>query len=115
MSERKKELLFILIFWLVGFLIPTILGLVLAISLKRTVFLESLYIIFGALILIFALYRSRKRDYADYRSSSKEKTDAEKESAKQFRNTQIALYVLGLFLFLCSFISFLIGKYALHF
>ena len=116
MTEKKKDFLFILIFGLVGFLLPTITGLILAFSLKRTVFLESLYIIFGALTLIVALYRSRKRDIANYGGASKkEQSEVEKENAKQFRITQIFLYGLGLFLFLCSLISFLIGKYALGF
>ena len=113
MDEKKKNRLIILIFSLIAILVPTITGLILSIVLRRTVFLEAFYIIFGVITLLFALFRSRYRDNKNYRSTQKVKEDKEEQSYKEFRNAQIILYSIGLFLLLCSVIAFLIGNYVL--
>ena len=114
MDENKSEKLFILIYGLVAFLIPTVTGLVLTIVLQRIVFLEAFYIIFGSLTLIFALYRSRKRDNRNYKKYKGNQMPEEKESDRVFRNTQIFLYALGVTLLASSVVAFLIGNYVFH-
>ena len=115
MDKSKKDKLFILIYELVSFLLPTAIALPLALVYQRTVFLESIYIIFGAITFLIALTRSWRRDTKSYKNYKGDKSDIEPEEVKEFRRFQIALYLTGLGLFLLSLISYLLGKYVLGF
>ena len=114
MDEHKKDRLFVLVFGLVMFLIPTTGGLILTILMQRIVFLEAFYIIFGVLTLIFALYRSRKRDNHNYKNYKDNEEPIEKENNRSFRNSQLVLYLFGVILLAASLVSFLIGNYVFH-
>ena len=111
MDDKKKNKLFILIFSLAAFLLPTIVGLILTLIMQRMVFLEAFYIIFGVITLLVALHRSRRRDTKNYKANHTMVEDKEKEEFKDYRKTQILLYCLGVFLLLCSLGAFLLGKY----
>ena len=114
MEDNKKERLFILIFCLSAVSIPTIVGLILTIILQRIVFLESLLIIFGVLVMLLALARSRRRDTKNYKQNNTIHEDHDNESYKEYRKMQLILYGVGLGLFLLSIVAFLFGTYVFH-
>ena len=114
MEDNKKERLFILIFCLSAVSVPTIAGMILTIVLQRIVFLESFYIIFGVLVMLLALARSRRRDTKNYKQNNTVHEDHQDESYKEYRKMQLILYGVGLGLFLLSVIAFLLGTYLFH-
>ena len=115
MSDEKKEKLSILIVILVATLLPTIAGVTLMLIFKRSVILESLYAIFGAGILIVALFRSWRRDSVNYRKDHTVVEDKETSAYKSYRNMQIALYITGAALLIMTGVIYVLGYFVFQF
>ena len=115
MTEEKKEKLFILIVVLVATLLPTIAGVTLMLIFQRSVILESLYAIFGAGILIVALFRSWRRDSVNYRKDHTVVEDKETSAYKSYRNMQIALYITGAALLIMTGVIYVLGYFVFQF
>ena len=115
MTEEKKEKLFILIVVLVATLLPTIAGVTLMLIFQRSVILESLYAIFGAGILIVALFRSWRRDSVNYRKDHTVVEDKNTSAYKSYRNMQIALYITGAALLIMTGVIYVLGYFVFQF
>lgn len=109
MNEGKKERTFILIFVLVSILLPTIVGVTLMLVFHRSVILESLYAIFGALILIIALFRSRARDSINIKKTHTVVEDTNTKEYKKYKNLQVTMYFTGAGLLVLTGIVYLLG------
>lgn len=109
MNDEKKERTFILIFVLVAVLLPTIVGVILMLVFQRSVILESLYAIFGSLILIVALFRSRARDSANIKKEHTVVEDHNTKEYKKYSRFQAVLYFTGAGLLVLTGIVYLLG------
>ena len=114
MEDKKKERLFILIFCICAVAIPLISGSILAAVFQRIVWLESFLIIFGVIVIILALARSRRRDTKNYKQNNTVHEDHQDESYREYRRLQIVLYIVGLSLFLLSAVAFILGDQVFH-
>ena len=114
MEDNKKERLFILIFCICAVGLPLIVGTILTIIFQRIVLLESSLIICGVLVILLALFRSRRRDSKNYKENKSVHEDHESESYLEYRRLQITLYIVGLSLIVLSVIAYILGELVFH-
>lgn len=108
--DKKEILKYTLVFFGVIVLIPLAVGLPLSLVFKTFVYLESLFIVFGAFGLLVVVFRSRRRDSRNYKNNKTIFEDKTTSEFKSYRLIQWILVGVSLFALLCSLFSFLIGN-----
>ena len=104
LNPKIKEVLI----YVVIILIPTILGVVLSLVFNKWIILESVYLIWGCVLVLVALFNSRRRDGKNLKKNRTIVEDKNTKEYKEYRNFQIRLYILGAICAVLSLISFLI-------
>ena len=96
-SYSKKDIfIYALIHASIFLLLPTVIGISLTAILKMRQIAEAMYVIFGTISILFALFRSRRRDSKNFRKNHTISEDKDTPEYKQFFYQQLIAYVFGL-------------------
>ena len=95
-SPAKKDIfVYALIYASIFLFLPTVIGISLTAILKMRQIAEAMYVIFGTISLLFALFRSRRRDTKNYRQNHTIVEDKESADYKLFFYQQLFAYLFG--------------------
>lgn len=107
--EEKINWKFYLISGLIVLLIPTVIGLILSLVFANWIYLESLYVLFGCLDLLFALFKSHRYDSKNYKKNRSLYVDKKSKEFKEYRKTQLSLYSYGIVCILLSLLVYFLA------
>ena len=107
-ETKKDRLKYILIYVGVMFLLPSAAGISLTAIFSMPSLVESIYIIFGALSLLFMLFRMRATDSANYKKNKTVFVDKNTPEHKEHTFKQWISFIVGIVDLLCSLAAFYI-------
>lgn len=82
--------------WIIVELIPTVVGVVLAILFENFQYLHYIYGLFGIIIFLFALLRNWRRDTKNFKTQGSIVEDRTSESFKGYKKFQKTLWIMGI-------------------
>ena len=93
---KKDKFKFALIYSLIFLGVPMAVGMPLTAALNNLNYIESLYIIFGAISMLAALFRGYRRDSKNYRKNHTVVEDHDSVEYVQYSFHQMVAYIVGI-------------------
>jgi len=108
-EDKKQVLVTSLVYGGIVLLIPAVIGVIFYFLNGNIYVLESMYVVFGCLGLLFVLGRSRRRDTKNYKQNRTVIVDEKEDTAsKSYKAEQWMCVIIALSAFLIAGILFLI-------
>ena len=106
--SRKDKIKYVLIYSSIFILMPTGIGIPLTAIFSNPYIIESSYVIFGAISIIFAFIRSTRRDTKNIRKNHTLVEDKETEEYRKYSFQQWVAYISGAVSLVLSIAAFYI-------
>ena len=92
---KKDKIIFASIYCSIFILLPAAIGLPLTFGLKTPYYVDAIFMIFGSVSILAALFRSYRRDSTNYRKNHTVVEDKDSTNYKIYSFHQLVAYIAG--------------------